>query len=643
MAKRKRPRRASAPPGGRRARIAQGPRSAGPGAARGTSPGPDTSRGPAPAGAARAARPRPPRRRELLPGVARRFIWDDEILVKEQVIHAWTGLWNIWRSPADITREGHYWPVVYTTFWLEHKLWGLAPEGYHAVNVLLHMANVALVWRLLARLAVPGAWLAAAIFAVHPLHVESVAWIIERKDLLSALFYLGAAHAWLRFAEAPRAGRYALALGLFVAGMLSKAVVVTLPAALLLWHWWRQGRITALDVARLAPFFAVGLGIALADYAFYRSVEAVDLGYGPLERALIAARALWFYACKLVWPRDLAVIYPLWDVSVRDAVGWVGLAAALALAVVLWRGRARWGRGPLFGAAFFAVTLSPTLGLVEFGYMQFSFVADRFQYLAGLGLLAVLVGAAVHAARKIPARPSAAAALPALAAVLVVVLAVLTWRQCGIYRDPVTFFSHIVAHNERARHAHYNLARALLDAGRLEESAAASRTATQLEPGNTRAWQNLGQALRVLGRDEEAAGAYRAALAIDPRYAPAHSGSARCCSAWGAMSRRFPPCRGCWPSSRGRGGPRGSTRAWPGRTSPSAGSTRRGRASSTHSMPSPTTLRATRRWPQCGSGKGGLRAPPRTCGAPAAWPRATAARCCSPARRCGPSSGTRTR
>ena len=188
-------------------------------------------------------------------------------------MHDWSGLWNIWFSPADIEREAHYWPVVYTSFWIEHKLWGLAPLGYHAVNVLLHLVNVLLIWRLLGRLAVPGAWIVAAVFAVHPLHVESVAWVIERKDVLSALFYLTAAGTWIRFTEAPQPRRYLLALGLFTAGLLSKSVVVTLPAALLIWHWWQTGRITRTDVTRLVPFFAVALAVTAADLAFYASRE----------------------------------------------------------------------------------------------------------------------------------------------------------------------------------------------------------------------------------------------------------------------------------------------------------------------------------------------------------------------------------
>ena len=336
------------------------------------------------------------------PALSGGFVWDDVVFSEEPVILTPSGLWNIWVSPADIENEGHYWPIVYTSFWLEHKLWGLAPLGYHLVNILLHIVNVLLVWRLLLRLTVPGAWVVAAVFAVHPLHVESVAWIIERKDLLSTLFYLTAVLTWMRFVETPGWGRYGLALALFTAGLLSKSVVVTLPAALLLWHWWQRNRVTVTDLLRLAPFFVVGLGITAADLAFYTSREPLDLGYSVIERGLIAARALWFYVGKLLWPTELAVIYPLWDIHVGDPLAWLYVVAAVAVATLLWVGRHRVGRGPLAGALFFAVTLSPVLGFVDYGYMQFSFVADRFQYLAGVGVLAVLIGGTVRGADKLP-------------------------------------------------------------------------------------------------------------------------------------------------------------------------------------------------------------------------------------------------
>ena len=443
------------------------------------------------------------------------FVWDDRIFTESRAVRDWAGLWKIWFSPADIRNEAHYWPLVYTTFWIEHKLWGFAPAGYHAVNVLLHAANTVLLWRLAGRLEVPGAWAIAAVFAVHPLHVESVAWVMERKDVLSALFYFAAVSAWLRFSEGGGWKHYLLALVLFVLGLLCKSIVVTLPAALLICHWWKRGRVGGADLLRLAPFFAVGIAVAAADTAYAASREPLDLGYTVVERALIAAHALWFYVEKLLWPAGLAVIYPHWAVDAADPLAWGRLAAVIALAAALWVLRRRIGRGPFAGAAFFAVTLSPVLGFVDYGYMQFSFVADRYQYLAGIGPIAVLTGAAALGARRLPERPRMAAA--GLAAVAVAVLGTLTFRQAEIYRDGVTFFGHIVAHNPTAREAHRNLGEALVKAGRLEEALAAFHIAARLAPNDARDRSNVGAGLIMLGRVDEGAEHLHRALALDPR------------------------------------------------------------------------------------------------------------------------------
>ena len=206
------------------------------------------------------------------------FVWDDMIFTDAKPVRDVSGLWQIWFSPSDIEGEGHYWPLVYTIFWLEHKLWGFDPTGYHIVNVLLHLANTLFLWHLVRRLAVPGAWVVAAVFAVHPLHVESVAWVIERKDVLSGLFYLAAVLAWMRFVEQPGRGRYVCSLALYAAGLLSKSIVITLPVALLIWHWWQQGRVTSTDLLRLVLFGVIGLAITVADMSFYQSREALSLG-----------------------------------------------------------------------------------------------------------------------------------------------------------------------------------------------------------------------------------------------------------------------------------------------------------------------------------------------------------------------------
>ena len=398
---------------------------------------------------------------------------------------------------------------------MRNKLWGFAPTGYHIVNVLLHIANTLLLWRLAERLAAPGAWAIAAVFAVHPLHVESVAWVIERKDVLSGLFYLAAFLAWVRFAERPQPGRYVLALALFALGMLCKSIVVTLPAALAIWHWWKQGRIARTDLLRLAPLAAAGAAIAALDVSFYNEREPVSLNYTAVERVLIAAQALWFYVGKLLWPGELAVIYPHWEVSAGDPAAWVFVAAAGAAIAGLWLFRSRLGRGPLAGALFFAVTLSPILGFIDYGYMQFSFVADRHQYLAGIGLIAAIVGAAAHGASRLPPawRKGAAGA----AAAALVVLGALTWRHAEIYLDEVAFFTHVVAHNPTARGAQQNLGKALLAAQRPEEALAASRAAIERAADDVKAHANAGAALIRMGRLDEAEEQLRRALEVDPR------------------------------------------------------------------------------------------------------------------------------
>ena len=448
------------------------------------------------------------------------FVWDDNLCIKVDPVRDVSGLWQIWFSPSAIEKEGHYWPLVYTTFWLEHKLWGFDPTGYHIVNVLMHWANTLLLWHLVRRLAVPGAWMVAAVFAVHPLHVESVAWVIERKDVLSGLFCLSAMLAWIRFVEQPRPRWYVCSLVLYGAGLLSKSIVVTLPVALLIWHWWKQGQVTSTDLLRLVPFFVVGLVITVGDLSFYRSETTTSFDYSLTERTLIAARALWFYVGKLLWPYELAVIYPLWDIRVADPLAWGYLIAAVALAVALWRFRQQLGRGPLAGALFFAVTLSPVLGFVDHTYMQYAFVADRFQYLAGIGVIAVVISAVTYGVRRLSGLWQKG--VLGVAAVALVVLGMLAWRQASIWRDDETLNRHIIALNPQAQYAHYNLGRFLYGQGRYEEALEPTRVAVEQDPDYSEAHINLGSVLIFLGRFEEAETHIRRAISLDPQAGNAH-------------------------------------------------------------------------------------------------------------------------
>ena len=454
------------------------------------------------------------------------FVGDDPILTDSQAVSDRAGLWQLWFSPGSTytkkgnTGEMHYWPLVYTTFWLEHKLWGFAPAGYHVINLMLHLANTLLLWRLLLRLAVSGSWLVAAVFAVHPVHVDAVVPAMARKDLLSALFYLTAVLSWLRFDETRRPRHYVLTLALFVAGLLSKTVVVTLPAALLIGNWWKRGRVSGNDLWRLLTLFAVGLFAALADTAFYKAREnVVFIDLSLIERPLIAVPALCFYVGKLLWPARLSVIYPHWDLDAGDPLAWGPVAAAGAVVAALWFFRDRLGRGPLAGVFFFAVTLSPVLGFIDFAFMQWSFVADRYQYLASIGVIAVFVGAAAHGAAGLPDVARRVALV--LAGSALIGLGTATWRQAGIYRDTLTYYSHIVTLNPAAWKARNHLGVALYERGREEEALAAFLTAVKQNPNSANVNNNTGALLIHFDRLDEAETYIRRALELYPNHAGA--------------------------------------------------------------------------------------------------------------------------
>ena len=303
--------------------------------------------------------------------------------------------------------------------------------------------------------------------------------------------------------------------------MLSKSIVVTLPVSLLIWHWWKQDRVTATDLLRLVPFFAVGLAITIGDLSFYLSTRTMSLDYSLIERMLIAARALWFYTGKLLWPTDLAVIYPRWDIRVADPLAWGYLGAAVALVVALWHFRLRIGRGPLVGALFFAVTLSPALGFVDYGYMNgmlLSLIAFSILLASGscLSSLAQLLMASV-ASQDLWQKGALG-----VAAVALVALGMLTWRQASIYRDEETFNRHIITLNPQARNAHRHLSKALYNQGRYEEALDAARVAVEQRPDYFKTHTTLGQVLTALGRYEEAEKPLRRAIALNPQARNVH-------------------------------------------------------------------------------------------------------------------------
>ncbi|MBQ16869.1 MAG: O-GlcNAc transferase [Planctomycetaceae bacterium] len=439
-----------------------------------------------------------------LPALSGDFLWDDDAHVTDSrpVVEA-AGLAAIWIQPGSVPQ---YYPLTHTSFWLEYRLWSDRPLGYHAVNILLHAGSAVLLWRVLLGLGLPGAWLAAALFAVHPVHVESVAWISERKNTLSGLFCLAAAGAWLRWwrAEPGTARRWWWgSLGLFLAALLSKTVTGTLPAALLVVAWWQTGRIGRREWLGVLPLIAlaVPLGV-LTIWMEHQHIGAgrLDLDLSLLDRLLIAGRACWFYAGKLAWPVGLAFIYPRWLVDVDSPVDWCYPLAAAATIAGLWWSRGRIGRGPLAVVLLFAGTLTPALGFVDVYPMQFSFVADHFQYLASI---AVLVGVAWIVATRTDV---------VYGTILVVGMAVLSWQQCGIYHDRETLWRDTVAKNPGSSLAQTSLGNELGSRGAHVQAERRHRAAIAIDSTYADAWTNLAVELNAQGRDSEALEAAREAV-----------------------------------------------------------------------------------------------------------------------------------
>ncbi len=443
------------------------------------------------------------------------FIWDDDAHLTAPALRSASGLGRIWTEPG-ITQQ--YYPLLHSLFWVEHRFWGDAALGYHLANLALHALTACFFGLLLQRLAIPGAWLAATIFALHPVHVESVAWISEQKNTLSAVFYLGAALAWLRFDTDRRRRHYWIAFGLFGLGLLTKTVVATLPVVLLVLCWWRRGRVDwRNDVWPLVPWFLLGATAGLFTASIERHlIGASGTAYNlsSLQRALLAGRAIWFYLGKLIWPADLIFIYPRWIIEPARALNWLPLIGALAVTFLLWRQRQH-HRAPLAMWLLFVGTLFPVLGFFNIYPFLYSFVADHFQYLASLGPIAFFAAALVRLPRWLRSAGVAA---------LLLVLGVLTWRQGENYRSGEILYRTTVDRNPNCWMAWNNLGYLqLTDRSRNAEAIANFTRALQLRPDYPEAHGNLGLALSQAGRPAEAVPHLRESLRLKPGLYQVHN------------------------------------------------------------------------------------------------------------------------
>ncbi len=455
-----------------------------------------------------------------LPAIHGQWLFDDQSAISSNPLITQPGhLHEIWFSTKPID----YWPVSYTALWIQWRLWGDATTGYHLVNLALHIGVALLAWAVLLRLSIPGAWTIALLFALHPVNVETAAWIFQQKNTLAAVGFFGSLWMWLKHDESRQRRWYAGSLGLFVFSMLAKTSGVALPLMLLCCAWWRRGHVNRKDLLVNLPFLAVAVVLGLVSIWFQANraiAETVVREDGLLARLAGAGWALWFYLAKALCPANLLFVYPKWEIEGTSLVahlpwlGWVGLAA------MCWQWRHSWGRAPLLAMAWFSLALAPVLGFVNVGYMRYSLVADHWQYLAILAPLALVVGGAFHLSQRLPERISQC--VPQLAAAAVALCGVLTWRQTHIYRDEVALWTHTLRANPAAWMAHNNLSLAF---ARQDELAAAEdglREALRLKPGEPLIQANLANVLCRRKCFDEAESLVVAALKHRPADATLH-------------------------------------------------------------------------------------------------------------------------
>ena len=472
------------------------------------------------------------------------FIWDDDRYVTHNVLlTAPDGFRRIWFS---FDAPSQYFPLTYSFLRLEHSLWGLNATGYHLVNIIFHAFNASLLWRILARVKIPGAFLTAAIFALHPVQVESVAWISELKNVLMAFFFLLTLSMWIEYVDPPGEPRslyYFLSLAFFLLALFAKSTACTLPAALLLILWLKKKPLGAKRLWEIAPFVVLALGVGLLAlwWEHYHQGTRTLGAFSPIQRLLIASRAVPFYLSKIFWPSNLTFIYPQWKIDPANPIAYIWLALCVLLAIAILGSRRFIGRGIEVSALFFVATLAPLLGFFMLYTFRYTFVADHYQYLACIGPIALACAGLTQLGNRIPG-----ALRRILAVVILCGLGVLTWTQAATYRDAETLWRSTLSKNpdcwmaynnlgvlefqkgqtEAAigeyQEALYNLASALLQKGEVDRALGASQRSLQLQPNDPDACVILGNAYMAKGDIDRAIKAYENALALRAEDSNAH-------------------------------------------------------------------------------------------------------------------------
>lgn len=446
-----------------------------------------------------------------LPAINAGFIWDDALLLTANPnMRSVEGLTNLWLGKDSC----EYTPLTFTTFWLEKRVWDNNPVGYHVVNILLHSFAGVLLWRILVTLRIPGAWLGALLFVIHPVNVASVAWIAERKNTLSGVLFFAALLGFLAFYKRGKIAFYISSVALFLLAGLSKGAVATMPLALCGCILWMNRKMTRRDWVRMVPFVLIAAAVSL--FTIHYQSRAADYGSLPpnfLFRLARAGAATWLYFAGIFFPIRLSPMSSQWRPDIYSPFVYLPAAAVvIMLGVFFWK-RKQWSRPCLFASGYYLVMLLPVLGFFWMTLQQETLCADWWQYLAAPGIFAGIGAGFVTVSQNGLKRIRVG--LNALLFVILAVLLVQTWRRGAIYQSMETYCRAVVAENPHAWTLQNNLGAMLKERGEFDEAIACERQALHDNPRFMEAHNNLANALTAKGRLEEAESELQTALQLN--------------------------------------------------------------------------------------------------------------------------------
>ena len=463
------------------------------------------------------------------PSLTNGFIWDDDDYITNNFsIQKTEGLKEIWFS----YKTPQYYPVVFSIFSLEHKMWGLNPTGYRVINLVFHVLNALLIYVILLKLYRPLALPAALIFAIHPVQVETVAWITERKNIYGAFFYLLATFYFIRFYDSQQKMDYGLSLLSFIFALLSKSVTATFVIVPLLIRWWQGHRFRKLDFLQLVPFVLLGFlaGLNTVYLEIVRvGAEGSSWSLPLLGKMVLPGKIILFYLYKLVFPFELIFFYPRWQIDPSILWQWLPTVCVAGILGLLYFYKEKIGRAAFALFLCFTASLFPALGFFNVYPMMYSYVADHFQYIASISMIILVCGTGEFISQKMLFEKFAID-LKAQKFALIFALAVIgsllgfkSYSYSKVFENRETLFTDVIKKNPTAWMAHNNLGMVFIGQGEVSKAFDQFQDTPKIKPGDCTALNNIGNLYKAQGLWEKARATYETCLESDPEYATAYN------------------------------------------------------------------------------------------------------------------------